>query len=160
MARPYTSGMAAVTARLQLVVSVVAATCALTLGCSAFAAPAAAAANTRVSALQTLEGKLSLAPSDAPELKTSDKSYLLAGQSSYLTHTLEDKRLLNREIRVEGRMGAGGSFVVQKLFTVKDGKLYRVRYYCDVCNISAVEPGRCVCCQRPTQLQEIPVANN
>ncbi|HKS96865.1 MAG TPA: hypothetical protein VJV74_12150, partial [Terriglobia bacterium] len=82
----------------------------------------------------------------------------LAATSSYLLHTLEDQRLANREVRLEGAMKADGRFEVAHLFTLRDGKLYRVRYYCNVCNIAALEPGRCVCCQRPTELQEIPVS--
>ena len=50
-----------------------------------------------------------------------------------------------------------GSFEVQWLYTVHDGKLFKVRYFCATCNIVALEPGICVCCQQPTELQEIPV---
>jgi hypothetical protein len=32
-----------------------------------------------------------------------------------------------------------------------------VRYFCEVCNVEALEPGDCVCCQAPTELQEVPV---
>ena len=52
---------------------------------------------------------------------------------------------------------ADGSFQVQWLYTVHNGKLFRVRYFCATCNIVALEPGNCVCCQQPTELQEIPV---
>lgn len=106
----------------------------------------------------TLEGKLAMGQ-HGPELREhANKDIRLAAVSSYLLHTLEDPRLLNREVRLEGSMKPDGSFEAARLFTVRDGKLYRVRYYCDVCNIAALEPGRCVCCQRPTELQEIPVS--
>lgn len=105
-----------------------------------------------------LEGKLAMGL-HGPELQErGGKDVRLAAVSSYLLHTLEDPRLLNREVRVEGSMKPDGSFEAARLFTVRDGKLYRVRYYCNVCNIAALEPGKCVCCQRPTELQEIPVS--
>ena len=71
-----------------------------------------------------------------------------------------DKRLVNREVRVEGTMQADGRFEAERLYTFKDGKLYKVRYFCKTCNIEALEPGNCVCCQQPTELQEIPVSED
>lgn len=106
----------------------------------------------------TLEGKLLSVAGRGPVLRTHDKDIPLAATSSYLLHTLEDQRLANREVRLEGAMKTDGRFEVAHLFALRDGKLYRVRYYCNVCNIAALEPGRCVCCQRPTELQEIPVS--
>ncbi len=95
-----------------------------------------------------------------PVLKTQKKEYALAGKTSYLFHTLQDKRLLHREVRLEGTARPDGTFQVERLYTLRDGKLYRVRYYCQVCNIEALEPGDCVCCQQPTELQEIPVSQS
>jgi len=107
--------------------------------------------------LKTIQGTLSQALEGKPAVKARGKEFPLAARSSYLLHTLEDKRLAGREVRVEGEPKPDGSFEAWKFFTVRDGKLYRVRYYCQICNIEALEPGRCVCCQRPTELQEIPV---
>jgi len=106
-----------------------------------------------------IQGILMSIPGKGPVLKIAQHDYQLEGQSNYLLHTLEDKRLLSRELRLVGTVQPDGSFQVRKIFTVRDGRLYRVQYYCDVCNIVAVEPGRCVCCQRPTKLQEIPVTS-
>jgi hypothetical protein len=49
---------------------------------------------------------------------------------------------------------------VDEIHTVHDGRVYRVRYYCETCNIEAVEPGPCACCQQPVELQEIPLDKN
>ncbi len=95
-------------------------------------------------------------PGTGPILRTQKKDYPLAGKTPYLFHTLQDKRLIDRELRVEGTTRPDGTFEVERLYTVREGKLYRVRYYCEVCNIEALEPGNCVCCQQPTELQEIP----
>ena len=104
----------------------------------------------------TLQGKLLLVEGTGPVLRTPGKDYPLTARTSWLLHILEDKRLRNREIRAEGSIEADGNFKVRHFLTVRDGKLYRVRYFCEVCNIEALEPGDCVCCQQPTELQEIP----
>jgi hypothetical protein len=107
--------------------------------------------------LAALEGKLLSLPGEGLVLRTHGKDQPLSATTTYLFHTLLDKRLANREVRVEGTAKADGTFEVERLYTVKDGKLYRVRYFCKTCNIEALEPGDCVCCQQPTELQEIPV---
>ncbi|MGB7592024.1 MAG: hypothetical protein WBO19_12375 [Terriglobia bacterium] len=106
--------------------------------------------------LAALEGKLLSIPGQGPVLRIHEKDQPLSATTTYLFHTLLDKRLANREIRLEGTMKADGTFEVERLYTVKSGKLFRVRYFCKVCNIEALEPGDCVCCQHPTELQEIP----
>jgi len=104
-----------------------------------------------------LNGKLVTLPGTGLVLRTAKKDYPLSARTTYLFHTLQDKRLATRQVRLEGTKKPDGTFEVAKLFTVRNGKLYRVRYYCEVCNIEALEPGNCVCCQQPTELQEIPV---
>ena len=105
-----------------------------------------------------LEGKLVSLPGRPLSLRTQGKDVPLAAKETFLLHTLEDQRLENRQVRLEGTMKPDGRFEVAHLYTLRDGKLYRVRYYCEICNIAALEPGPCVCCQRPTGLQEIPVS--
>jgi hypothetical protein len=106
--------------------------------------------------LAALEGELHSIPGEGAVLRMHAKDQPLSATTTYLFHTLLDKRLANREVRLEGTMKADGTFEVERLYTVRNGKLYRVRYFCKVCNIEALEPGDCVCCQQPTELQEIP----
>jgi hypothetical protein len=106
---------------------------------------------------QTLEGRLILVPGTGPVLATSSKHVPLAGRNHYVFNMLEDKRLRDDEVRLEGTMRADGNFQVNDLYTIHHGELYRIRYYCETCNIVGLEPGRCVCCQQPTELQEIPL---
>ena len=127
---------------------------ALLVALVAFVAPTFAADS---AAKTVFEGQLLSVPGRGPVLRVHDKNYPLAAKTTYLFHTLEDKRLENREVRLEGTL-RDGTLEVARLYTVHNGKLFRVRYYCDVCNIVALEPGPCVCCQRPTELQEIPVS--
>jgi hypothetical protein len=110
--------------------------------------------------LAVLEGMLLSTTAECPVLRNHGKDQPLSGYTTYVYHTLQDKRLANREVRLEGTMKADGTFQVERLYTVTDGRLYRVRYFCKICNIEALEPGNCVCCQQPTELQEIPVTEN
>lgn len=105
-----------------------------------------------------LVGELVSVPGGCPILQVDKTRYTLTARTTYLLHTLQDPRLAHREIRVLGTAKPDGTLEVSKFYTVRDGKLYRVRYYCEVCNIEALEPGNCVCCQQPTELQEMPVS--
>ena len=106
--------------------------------------------------LATIEGKLVTTRGDCPVVKTQGREEALSANTPALFHTLQDKRLDGREVRLEGLEQPNGSFEVHWLYTVHDGKLFKVRYFCATCNIVALEPGNCVCCQQPTELQEIP----
>jgi len=109
-----------------------------------------------VKPLAALEGKLMTSEGKCPILKMPDKEQPLSASTPYLLHTLQDERLNGRAVRVEGMMKPDGTFEAEWLYTLHNGRLYRVRYFCKVCNIVALEPGPCVCCQQPTELQEIP----
>jgi hypothetical protein len=127
--------------------------CGVALG---LAAPAARAGDTQNSQ-KTLEGKLLFIKGTGPVLKTAAKQVPLAGRYEYIFRTLEDKRLRDFEVRLEGKFVADGNFQVDSIFTIHHGEVYRVRYFCETCNIVGLGPGRCVCCQQPTELQEVPV---
>jgi len=107
--------------------------------------------------LAVLEGKLLTTRGDCPILKINGQERALSADTPHLLHTMQDKRLDGREVRLEGTAKPDGSFEVQWLYTLHNGKPFRVRYFCATCNIVALEPGNCVCCQQPTELQEIPV---
>ncbi len=121
----------------------------LITGAVAFAAQAPAT--------QTITGKLGFENGTGPVLETKGKNVTLSASTPYLFHTLSDERMRNKDVRLEGTRLPDGGFQVQTVLTVHDGKLYRVRYYCETCNIEAVEPGPCVCCQQPVELQEVPL---
>jgi hypothetical protein len=106
--------------------------------------------------LSVIEGTLVTTRGDCPLLKISGREQALSADTPHLLHTLQDKRLDGRGVRLEGIPKPDGSFEVHWLYTLHNGKLFRVRYFCATCNIVALEPGNCVCCQQPTELQEIP----
>ena len=106
--------------------------------------------------LMTLEGTLLTTKGNCPVLKLTGRDQSLSANTPYLLQTLQDKRLDGREVRLEGVEKPDGGFEVHWVYTVHNGKLFRVRYYCATCNIVALGPGNCACCQQPTELQEIP----
>jgi hypothetical protein len=68
-----------------------------------------------------------------------------------------DPRVRERDLAVRAREAAGGAVEIIKVYTVKDGTLYDVHYFCEVCHIAAYVPGRCPCCGREMELREIPL---
>lgn len=69
--------------------------------------------------------------------------------------TMRDPQLAKRLWELRGHYQDGGRFAVEKIFTVKDGELHRVTYYCEICHITTHEPGPCMCCQGDTDLREL-----
>lgn len=132
-----------------------AAVCLLAFAVTSFGS--AQVASNNGAAAVTLRGTLSITTEKAPLLKTSQKTYILQGQSPYLQRVLEDKRLIKQELEVQGTAGANGVFVVDRIYAVRNGRLYKIQYYCEVCNITYIKPGHCYCCGRETELQEVPV---
>ncbi len=108
-------------------------------------------------AAQVLRGKLVQIRGAEPVLLTAGKHVMLAGMNHFIFQTLQDKRLANDLVELHGHELPNGFFQVDRLYTLHHGRRYWVRYYCETCNIAALGPGRCVCCQHPTELQEIPV---
>ena len=70
----------------------------------------------------------------------------------------KDTRLLNRPMRITGRLVAGGAFLqVVGVQSYVKGKLCDVYYWCDICAIRTNEHGICDCCGGPTELREVPI---
>ncbi len=73
-----------------------------------------------------------------------------------LDQMMRDPQLADRNWEVRGERREDGRFAVLKAFTIKDGELHRVTYYCEICHITTYAPGRCMCCQEDTELRELP----
>ena len=102
-----------------------------------------------------LVGKLVHSGGTDPVLITPKKRFSLRGAHPYLTATLWDEHLRDRQVRLEGIVKEG-VLEVARIFTVQNGQVFKVRYFCEVCNITDLKPGICVCCQAPTEFREIP----
>ena len=92
-----------------------------------------------------------------PVLNGEYKSYRLLSSDEHASAVLGDKPHPGfGKLRVEGRPKGTDTFQVERLFSVRDGRLHKVTYYCHVCNITSYAPGRCDCCQEPTKVREVP----
>ena len=68
-----------------------------------------------------------------------------------------DERVRAKELIIRGRLFPGTSiFDATPLRTVRDGKIYDLYYWCDICAIKTVVPGECMCCQKEVELMETP----
>lgn len=111
----------------------------------------------------TLRGRLdrqSVEASTSPDqplgfVTTEGKKYQVVGES-ISNAQLRDPLLIDRDWELVGTVRPDGQFNIIKLFTIKDGKRFRVTYYCEICHIVTHEPGDCMCCQGVTELQEVP----
>ena len=106
---------------------------------------------------QVLRGRLRQPAGQPPIIETADgKKYTVAGDQ-FTIGQMADPKLKDREMELEGRFASPGHFQATKIFTIKDGKRYKATYWCDICSIRTHLPGRCMCCQGDTELQELPV---
>jgi hypothetical protein len=70
----------------------------------------------------------------------------------------KDKQLLNRPMRITGRLfGDTKMLQVLTVRSVVGGKLHEPYYWCDVCKIKRFEPRDCECCGAPMVFREDPV---
>jgi hypothetical protein len=68
----------------------------------------------------------------------------------------KDKRLLNRPMRLTGRLDAKSQTLqVLNVHSLKDGKLHEVYYWCDICTIKGFENTICDCCGAPMEFREV-----
>lgn len=116
------------------------------------AVPAVGAAGSQI-----LRGRLAGAVDGEPlRLLTLDGEPVELVADSGLDRTLRDPQLADRTWELRGSLLDDGRFGVERIFTVKDGQIHRVTYYCLICHITTHEPGICMCCQGDTDLRELP----
>jgi len=69
-----------------------------------------------------------------------------------------DERLREKELLLTGNvLSKSQIFDVTKIKSVRNGVIYDLYYYCDICAVKTVAPGPCVCCQAPVELVEKPL---
>lgn len=105
-----------------------------------------------------IAGKLVALPDKTVALRTGDKEIRLTSKDEYLTAILADERLLGKQMQAAGNWEQKDRRLeAVQLSTLREGKLHRISYYCEICNIWASKPGPCVCCLQPVELREVPL---
>jgi hypothetical protein len=70
----------------------------------------------------------------------------------------KDAKMLDRTVRLTGQLLADSQLLqVVNIHTVKQGELFDVFYWCDICAIRESELVACGCCGGPMELREVPV---
>jgi hypothetical protein len=69
----------------------------------------------------------------------------------------KDKRLLDRPVRVTGKLREGSLLQVLLVHTMIKGEPHEVFYWCEVCSIRRFEKTACECCGGPMELRETPL---
>lgn len=91
-------------------------------------------------------------------LVTSDGTVYTIAKTKHSRLFFLDETFQKRTVRVTAKVLPGTQIVkVEKVQTVKDGKVYNVDYWCENCQLSWVQPGECECCGGETVLREIEV---
>jgi rubrerythrin len=67
-----------------------------------------------------------------------------------------DLRVRQRELQITARLRAADQLELIKVQSVKEGKVYDIFYFCEVCNIKAYAPGLCPCCRNELEFRETP----
>lgn len=106
-----------------------------------------------------LRGKL-IQQHGVPVLETQDRGPITLSGDEPTQKVLKDERIRGMQLEIKGRFTKPAEFALDRIEThsmvaIKDGKRYRVTYFCDVCAIRSFTPGLCVCCQQETRLDLI-----
>jgi hypothetical protein len=96
-----------------------------------------------------------------------DRFALLAGGKLYTflaedaaTGMFTDSRVRERELQITALARSRDQMEIIKVHSLKQGKLYDIYYFCEVCNITAYVPGPCTCCREEMELKETPAPNH
>ena len=88
-------------------------------------------------------------------LKTADGKLYSFLPTDSAAAIYDDQRIRERELQVTARPFPNSGFIeVIKLQSLREGKLYDLYYFCEVCNIESYKPGECVCCHAPVEFRE------
>ena len=72
------------------------------------------------------------------------------------TAVFTDRRVRQRELQITARLHPQDRLEIIKVQSIKEGKLYDICYFCEVCNITAYAPGLCSCCREDMEFRETP----
>ena len=71
------------------------------------------------------------------------------------TAMFTDPRVRQRELQITAKLLSGDSLEIVTVQSIRDGKLYDIYYFCELCNVRAYAPGPCPCCRAELEFREI-----
>jgi hypothetical protein len=90
-------------------------------------------------------------------LVRDDGTFLVLVKNDGSRMFFKDKRLLDRPMRLTGRVVAGQMLHVTDVHSIVKGKLHDIYYWCEKCQLRFTEAGKCICCGSETVLTEEPL---
>ena len=70
-----------------------------------------------------------------------------------------DLRVRQRELQITAQLTAKDQLELVRVQSLRDGKLYDLYYFCELCNIRAYAPGLCPCCRNEMEFRETPATD-
>ncbi len=67
-----------------------------------------------------------------------------------------DPRVRQRLLQIRGRLTSTNALEIIKIQSIREGRLHDLYYRCEVCHITAFDPGPCWCCQDDFEFRETP----
>jgi hypothetical protein len=91
-----------------------------------------------------------------PQLKTESGAAYTLISNRISSALFVDTNLATKTLLVKGRVweGTRNLELTGNLRSIRDGKVYELYYYCDICAITGIDPGPCMCCRDPVRLVE------
>ena len=90
--------------------------------------------------------------------KTTNGIYYTLLRTKLSEALFADARVRDKELLLTGNLLPKSQiFDVTKMKSIRNGVVYDLYYYCDICAIRTIAPGPCVCCQAPVELVEKPL---
>lgn len=87
--------------------------------------------------------------------KTADGSFYTLLRTKPSEALFVDEQVIKKELILKGRVFPNTHiFEMTGMKSVRNGVVYDLYYYCDVCEIKTLSPGPCMCCQGPVKLVE------
>lgn len=116
----------------------------------------------------TLRGRVICVDQTGEKIECTDENNRYAlrtheGQDFYFLESdtksamFDDPRVRARELEVTAWLNQEGLEII-KIYSIRDGQLYDIHYFCELCQIKAYVGGPCWCCQKEFELVEEPVS--
>ena len=85
------------------------------------------------------------------------KSYTF-NPSDPMVGMFSDTRVRGRDLQITASPRSDSQLEILRVQSLRNGRLYDLYYFCDICNITAYSPGPCPCCRRDLELKEVPAS--
>ena len=88
--------------------------------------------------------------------QTSDNKLYSFLAADSMAEMFESSAVRERLLQITAASRGDNRLELIKILSVREGKLYDIFFFCDVCNITAYAPGPCACCRKELELKETP----